>query len=132
MQVVTIIGAGAEWTAWHVALTLAVFHGTAPVMTERMAYPIGTPRQPWGESERAAWRARQLRQRSHAVDVVQAIEALDARYERSAGIRVKNSQKWDNLLLVKNFFTDSCRPSWRRRSPRFRPAVRSRSAATAS
>ncbi|CAE6755037.1 hypothetical protein CFBP1159_17760 [Xanthomonas arboricola pv. corylina] len=28
----------------------------------------------------------------------------------SAGIRAKNSQKWDNLLLVKNFFTDSCRP----------------------
>ncbi|SON83093.1 hypothetical protein XFF6166_580001 [Xanthomonas citri pv. fuscans] len=28
-----------------------------------------------------------------------------------AGIRAKNSKKWDNLLLVKNFFADSCRPS---------------------
>lgn len=28
-----------------------------------------------------------------------------------AGIRAENSQKWDNLLLVKNFFADSCRPS---------------------
>ncbi|QTK49885.1 hypothetical protein, partial [Xanthomonas euvesicatoria] len=32
-------------------------------------------------------------------------------YRGSAGIRAKNSQKLDNLLLVKNFFTDSCRPS---------------------
>jgi hypothetical protein len=40
------------------------------------AYPIGTPGQPWGEAERAAWRARQVKQRSYADDVVTAIEAL--------------------------------------------------------
>ena len=39
-------------------------------------YPVGTPGQPWGEAERAQWRARQQRQRSHAEDVVDAIEHL--------------------------------------------------------
>ena len=39
-------------------------------------YPVGIPGQPWGETERAQWRARQLRQRSHAKEVVDAIERL--------------------------------------------------------
>ena len=39
-------------------------------------YPVGTPGQPWGEAERAQWRARQQRQRSHAEDVVDAVEHL--------------------------------------------------------
>ncbi|OAX88700.1 peptidase [Xanthomonas nasturtii] len=51
-------------------------------MTTNATYPIGTPGQPWGEPERSAWRARQLQQRSYADDVVQQIEALDARYQR--------------------------------------------------
>lgn len=43
-----------------------------------MIYPIGTPGQPWGEAEKAAWRARQQRQRSYADDVLARIEALRA------------------------------------------------------
>jgi hypothetical protein len=39
-------------------------------------YPIGTPGQPWGAAERAAWRARQARQRSYADDVLLAIDRL--------------------------------------------------------
>ena len=39
-------------------------------------YPIGTPGQAWGAAEIAAWRARQTRQRSHAQDVLAAIEPL--------------------------------------------------------
>ncbi|KFN45186.1 M14 family metallopeptidase [Arenimonas metalli] len=39
-------------------------------------YPIGTPGQPWGATERAAWRARQARQRSYADDVLLAIDRL--------------------------------------------------------
>lgn len=39
-------------------------------------YPIGTPGQPWGEPEKAAWRARQVRQRSYADDVLGRIDAL--------------------------------------------------------
>ncbi len=51
-------------------------------MTEHTAYPIGSAGHPWGEAERSAWRARQLRQRSYADDVVQPIERMDARFER--------------------------------------------------
>ena len=36
--------------------------------------PIGRPGEPWGEVERAMWRARQTKQRSFDVDVLQAIE----------------------------------------------------------
>ncbi|GAB2515218.1 M14 family metallopeptidase [Lysobacter humi (ex Lee et al. 2017)] len=43
-------------------------------------YPIGTPGQPWGAQERAAWRARQPRRRSYA-DVVAAIERCRERFD---------------------------------------------------
>ena len=39
-------------------------------------YPIGTPGQAWGPAELAQWRARQVRQRSHAQDVLAPIRAL--------------------------------------------------------
>ena len=45
-------------------------------------YPIGTPGIAWGETERAQWLARQVRQRSYAADVVSAIERLAARFHR--------------------------------------------------
>ena len=34
------------------------------------SYPIGTPGQAWGSAEQAQWRARQVRQRSYANDVL--------------------------------------------------------------
>ncbi|MCO5358342.1 M14 family metallopeptidase [Acidovorax kalamii] len=45
------------------------------------SYPIGTPGQPWGDAERDQWRARQLRQRSHADDVLRAIDALRSQWD---------------------------------------------------
>lgn len=39
-------------------------------------YPIGTPGQPWSAAERDQWRARQVRQRSYADDVLTAVEGL--------------------------------------------------------
>ncbi len=44
-------------------------------------YPIGTPDQPWGAAERAQWRARQVRQRSYADDVISAVDALRGRFD---------------------------------------------------
>lgn len=44
-------------------------------------YPIGTPGQPWGETERATWRAQQTRKRSYESEVVTAIERLRPRFE---------------------------------------------------
>ena len=44
-------------------------------------YPIGTPGQPWGEPEMAAWRAGQRKQRSYADDVLAVIERLRERFD---------------------------------------------------
>lgn len=44
-------------------------------------YPIGTPGQPWGAAELAAWRARIVRQRRYADDVLAALEPLRARFD---------------------------------------------------
>lgn len=45
-------------------------------MTPHAPYPIGTPGQPWSPADIAAWRARQHKRRSHADDVVAAIEPM--------------------------------------------------------
>ena len=50
-------------------------------MTARPAYPIGTPGQPWGGAERAAWRAGIARQRSYGDDVLARIDALRDRFD---------------------------------------------------
>ncbi len=42
---------------------------------------IGMPGVPWGTAEIAEWRARQRKQRSHAADVVDAIERLRERFD---------------------------------------------------
>lgn len=44
-------------------------------------YPIGTPGQAWGDTERAQWRARQVRQRSYADDVLPRIAQLRERFD---------------------------------------------------
>ena len=50
-------------------------------MQQTHPYPIGTPGQAWGAAERDQWRARQVRQRSYADDVLTAIEALRGRFD---------------------------------------------------
>lgn len=44
-------------------------------------YPIGTPGQPWGTSEKAAWLAAQKKQRSHEQDVLSVIDRLRPRFD---------------------------------------------------
>jgi len=46
-------------------------------------YPIGTPGKTWGAPEVAAWRARQVKQRSYADDVLRAIEPFRASFDVS-------------------------------------------------
>lgn len=48
------------------------------------AFPIGVAGQPWGEQERAAWRASLTKRRSYEADVLPRIEALRDRFERIA------------------------------------------------
>lgn len=45
------------------------------------SYPIGTPGRPWGETEVAAWLARQTRKRSYVADVLSVIERLRERFD---------------------------------------------------
>ena len=45
------------------------------------SYPIGSPGQPWGDAERAQWLAGQRKQRSHADDVLSAIDRLRDRFD---------------------------------------------------
>ena len=47
----------------------------------RAPYPIGIAGQPWGAAEKAAWRARQVRQRSYADDVVAKIDGFRERFD---------------------------------------------------
>ncbi len=50
-------------------------------MTDTSRFAIGTPGQPWGDDERAQWRAGLVRQRRYADTVVPRIEALGARWD---------------------------------------------------
>jgi len=73
-------------------------------------YPIGTPGQPWGPAERAAWLARQVKQRSHATDVVARIEALRGRFDVIEYGRVAYGGEAYPLLALAS-------PGWRRERP---------------
>ncbi len=44
-------------------------------------YTVGTPGQAWGDAELAQWRARQVRQRSYADDVLAVLERLRTRFD---------------------------------------------------
>ena len=53
-------------------------------MSDAHVYPIGLPGQPWGLAELALWRARQVRQRSYADDVLAPMERLRQRFDVSS------------------------------------------------
>jgi hypothetical protein len=50
-------------------------------MTDQATYPIGTPGQPWGVTEKSQWLSRQARQRSFEADVLGVIERLRSRFD---------------------------------------------------
>ena len=49
--------------------------------SNRTRYDIGTPGTPWGAAEKAAWRARQCKQRDYRDEVVGPIERLRGRFD---------------------------------------------------
>lgn len=55
-------------------------HGKHMTMIQ-VPYPIGIPGQPWGDVEKAAWRAQQPKRRSYADDVLRVIERLRERFD---------------------------------------------------
>jgi len=50
-------------------------------MNAENPYPIGTPGQPWGDAEKAEWRASQRELRSYADEVVARIDGLRERFD---------------------------------------------------
>ena len=52
-------------------------------ITPQHFYPIGTLGQLWGAAELSQWRARQVRQRSYASDLLGPIEQLRDRFDVS-------------------------------------------------
>ena len=73
-------------------------------------YPVGTPGQPWGEAERAQWRARQQRQRSHAEDVVDAVEHLRAHWDVQVYGQLDYAPDSYPLLALASSDWDDARP----------------------
>ncbi|MCZ8318330.1 MAG: M14 family metallocarboxypeptidase [Silanimonas sp.] len=71
-------------------------------MTATSPYPIGTPGQPWGDAERAAWRARQRVQRRYAEDVLPRIEALHATFGVAEYGRVVSEGETFPLFAVRS------------------------------
>ncbi len=50
-------------------------------MTSASFYPVGTPGQPWGSTEKAEWRARQRKQRDYGDDVASRVEGFKSRFD---------------------------------------------------
>ena len=71
-------------------------------MTATSPYPIGTPGQPWGDAERAAWRERQRVQRRYADDVLPRIEALHATFDVAEYGRVVSEGETFPLFAVRS------------------------------
>lgn len=65
-------------------------------------YPIGTPGQPWGEAEKAAWLSRQSRKRSYETDVLGMIDRLRDRFEVSEYGRLDYAPESFPLFAIRN------------------------------
>lgn len=78
-------------------------------MAQRQAYPVGTAGQAWDGNDIAAWRARQVRSRSYADDVLAEVTRLQARVDAVGYGRIAygddayalvalRSRDWDDAL----------------------------------
>ncbi|MDQ1108662.1 hypothetical protein QE424_001821 [Stenotrophomonas rhizophila] len=80
-------------------------------MTTPHFYPVGTPGQPWGDTERAEWRARQVVQRHYADDVVAALNALPDALEIVQYGQLESITDTYPLLLAKTRNWDPALPT---------------------
>ena len=69
-------------------------------MNDKRFYPIGTPGQPWGAAEVAAWRGHLTRQRSYADDVLRAVEPLRQAFDVAEYGRLESDGEHFPLLAV--------------------------------
>jgi hypothetical protein len=73
-------------------------------------YPIGTPGKPWGPDDRALWRSRQRRQRSHSDDVAAAVDRLRDQFDVQVYGEVTAGDERFPLLAVRSRGWHSERP----------------------
>lgn len=73
-----------------------------PSMSHPHFYPIGSAGRPWGASELAQWRARQVRQRSYAVDVLSTLERLHECFDVSSYGEVAYAGEHFPLMAVRS------------------------------
>ena len=73
-------------------------------------YPIGTPGQPWGSPEVDQWRARQVRQRSYAHDVLSALDRLAPRWDVAPYGEVAYAGERYPLVAVRSRGWDADKP----------------------
>ena len=78
--------------------------------SSKVFYPIGTPGQPWGSPEVDQWRARQVRQRSYADDVLSALDRLAARWDVAAYGAVDYAGEHFPLMAVRSRGWDAGKP----------------------
>uniref|UniRef100_B0SVN3 Peptidase M14 domain-containing protein n=1 Tax=Caulobacter sp. (strain K31) TaxID=366602 RepID=B0SVN3_CAUSK len=74
-------------------------------------YPIGAAGRPWGEQERAEWRARQTRRRSYHDDVVARIDKLADRFEKIAYGRLDYRDDAYTLCALRSRLIDPALPT---------------------
>ncbi|SDO45711.1 Succinylglutamate desuccinylase / Aspartoacylase family protein [Rhodoferax sp. OV413] len=74
-------------------------------------YPIGTPGQAWGAAELAQWRARQVRQRSYADDVLTAVDLLRERFDVESYAEVVYGDERFALQAIRSRNWNSALPS---------------------
>ena len=79
-------------------------------VSSKVFYPIGTPGQPWGGPEVDQWRARQVRQRSYAEDVLSALDRLAARWDVAAYGAVDYAGEHFPLMAVRSRGWDAGKP----------------------
>jgi len=72
------------------------------ITTAHPLFPIGTPGQPWGASEIAAWRAAQGRKRGYAEEVVAVVDRLRARFDVSEYGRLEYGDDVYPLFAIRN------------------------------
>lgn len=71
-------------------------------MTTPAPYPIGTPGQPWGDTEKAIWLSRQTRKRSYETDVLSVIDRLRDRFDVAEYGRLDYSPETFPLFAIRN------------------------------
>ncbi|CAM2928804.1 M14 family metallopeptidase [Vibrio mytili] len=79
-------------------------------MKSGYTYPVGTPGQPWGDTERKAWLAQQGVKRSYQEEVVSKIDALRDRFDIEQYGALSYDENRFPLLCIKTRQWDSAKP----------------------